>query len=148
MTMKKLIRPVLFVALLCLNLFAFATDSTIVRFDINTVRINDTENMLSIKATVAQGVKLYGLQQSAADQLYSSISFDSSFAKYLNGTIEEKGIKNIEKDASIGADVSYYSDSVLWRQKIKINSTDSLLLKGNINYFYKKGAVITAPFCN
>ena len=137
--MKKFFRAVLWVCFLFLSLDSRATDSANVRFDINTVQLSETEKVLTIKATALPGIKLYGLQQSADDVLYSSVSFDSAFNNYLSGVVEETGNKNTEKDLSVDANVSYYSDSVLWRQKISIKSTDSMVLKGVINYLYKKG---------
>ncbi|HKH60243.1 MAG TPA: cytochrome c biogenesis protein CcdA [Flavitalea sp.] len=137
--MKKFFRAALWVCFLFLSLDSRATDSANVRFDINTVQLSETEKVLTIKAIALPGIKLYGLQQSADDVLYSSVSFDSAFSKYLSGVVEETGNKNTEKDLSVDANVSYYSDSVLWRQKISIKSTDSMVLKGVINYLYKKG---------
>jgi len=137
--MKKFFRAALWVCFLFLSLDSRATDSANVRFDINTVQLSETEKVLTIKAIALPGIKLYGLQQSADDVLYSSVSFDSAFNKYLSGVVEETGNKNTEKDLSVDANVSYYSDSVLWRQKISIKSTDSMVLKGVINYLYKKG---------
>src|SRR5215203_1926334 len=138
MTMK-FIRFVLCCCFLLHGTLLWANDSAIVRFDINRVQLNGSQQALTIKAIVSPDVKLYGLQQSGNDVLFSSISFDSTSTKYLDGIVQEKGTKQTEKDLSVDASVSYYSDSVLWQQALLLNTTDSFLLKGNINYFYKKG---------
>src|SRR5215203_5133671 len=138
MTMK-FIRVVLCFCLLVSGTVLWANDSAIVRFDINTIQLNRSQQAVTIKAIVSPDVKLYGLQQSGNDVLFSSISFDSTSTKYLDGVVQEKGAKQTEKDLSVDASVSYYSDSVLWQQALLLNTTDSFLLKGNITYFYKKG---------
>src|SRR5215204_5630068 len=138
MTMK-FIRIVLCFCFLASGTLLWANDSAIVRFNINTVQLNGSQQALTIKAIVSPNVKLYSLQQSGNDVLFSSISFDSTSTKYLDGVVQEKGAKQTEKDLSVDASVSYYSDSVLWQQALLLSTTRSFLLKGNINYFYKKG---------
>ena len=128
------------IAVLCfIALNASATDSTGIKWGYVQERINNNEVLLSIKATVPPGMKLYGLNKSDADALYSSISFDSSVNKYLAGTVIENGASKSENDASINAVVTYYKDSVLWQQKVNAKNTDSLVLKGTVTYLYKKG---------
>ena len=102
-------------------------------------RINDREVLLTIKATVPEGIKLYSLQQSENDALYSSIAFDSAAKKYLAEPVVEKGNKQSEKDPSLEAMVNFFSDSVLWQQKVNVEAADSVLLKGAVSYLYKKG---------
>jgi len=136
--MKKFVRTALALCFLLLGSFSWASDSAIVRFDINTVQLNDKEQVLSIKAIVSPDVKLYGLQQPGNDVLFSSISFDSVFKGYLAGAVHEKGKMLKEMDSSVASTVSYYSDTVLWQQKLAVSVDDSFILKGTINYFYKK----------
>jgi thiol:disulfide interchange protein DsbD len=71
--------------------------------------------------------------------LYSTITFDSIAAPFLTGSLLQKGTVYTEKDAAVSASVHYFSDSVLWQQKIKAGISDSFLLKGTVNYLYKKG---------
>lgn len=122
-----------------ISLSAHAADTAAVHFTFDKQRINDNEILLTIKASVCQGIKLYALQQSQSDALYSTISFDSSASKYLLEKPVEKGIPVTEKDAAVDATVHYYTDSILWQQKIKAGVNDSLVLKGVVNFFYKKG---------
>jgi cytochrome c biogenesis protein CcdA/thioredoxin-related protein len=135
----KFIRVILSFCFLLFGMLSWANDSAIVRFDISTTQLNGSQKALTIKAFVSPDVRLYGLQQSGNDVLFSSISFDSTSTKYLDGVVKEKGTKQTEKDLSVDASVSYFSDSVIWQQALLLNTTDSLILKGNINYFYKKG---------
>lgn len=128
----------------CLQLAAltvFASDSTTakVQLSFDQQRLNDREVLLSIKALVAPGIKLYALQQSDTEALYSTISFDSAAQKYLLGPIAEKGSRQAETDPAVQTLVHYYKDSVLWQQKIAAKTGDSLVLKGNLAYLYKRG---------
>ena len=126
----------------CIQLFAFvasASDSTDIKFVTNEERLNDKEVLLYFKAIVAPGIKLYGLQKAESDPLYSSLAFDSVVAKYAAGRPLEKGVARTEKDASVDAVVTYYTDSLIWQQKLNVNATDSLVVKGLVNYFYKRG---------
>ena len=137
--MRIIFRICVIAVLHCIGLHVSAADSTGIRWGYVQERINDNEVLLSIKAIVPPGVKLYGLSKTAADALYSSIAFDSSANKYLAGKLVENGASKSENDASINAVVNYFKDSVLWQQKINAKNTDSLVLKGTVTYLYKKG---------
>ena len=95
--------------------------------------------MLTIKAAVKPGIKLYAVRQNTPDAIGSSIVFDTIFSKWLNGAVIEKTDPKAEKDATLNTEVKYFSDSALWQQKVKANATDSVLLKGTISYMYKEG---------
>ncbi|HLF45444.1 MAG TPA: cytochrome c biogenesis protein CcdA [Chitinophagaceae bacterium] len=126
----------------CLHLFGLsvsAKDSTDIKLAFSQERISDKEVLLSIKAIIAPGVKLYCLQKSGSDALYSTIAFDSVANMYVTGTLVEKGTAKTERDPSVDAVVSYFTDSVLWQQKLTLSAADSLFLKGTASYFYKKG---------
>jgi thiol:disulfide interchange protein len=136
---KKLIAASLVLLLTSIAFPLYAGDSADVKLRFDKQRINEREIVLSIRAIIPGGVKLYGLQQPENDVLYSSITFDSSAKKYLAETVTENGRKQVEKDPSVDASVHYFSDSVVWQQKLKLNADDSLLLKGAVTYLYKKG---------
>ena len=127
--------------LACLLVFTFqlqANDSTLVKWSFENERISDTEVLLSIRASVS-GAKLYSLQKTEDDALYSTITFDTTAIKLLSGKLVEKGTIHQERDQIIEADVSYFTDTVLWQQKILIDAEDSALLKGSVSYMYKSG---------
>lgn len=129
-----------FVAFLhAISFSANAADSTGIKLVFDKQRLNDKEVVLSIKALIPAGVKLYSLQKTESDVLYSSITFDSSAKAYLADSVVERGSRQSERDASVEAVVSYYADSVLWQQKVNASTADSLLLKGTVSYLYKKG---------
>jgi thiol:disulfide interchange protein len=137
--MKEIYVVCLSVCLLFSALFTSAADSTGVNLSYNKQRVNDTEVLLSIKAVVSPGVKLYAIQKSEGDALYSTIEFDSSDTKYLSGKVIEKGASYSEKDSSVSAVVNYFRDSVLWQQRIKAKNTDIFVLRGTVACFIKKG---------
>jgi thiol:disulfide interchange protein DsbD len=137
--MRKLLRQCLLAAVLLFALEAAGQDLPGVHFSFDKARINDKEVVVSIKANIPAGIKLYALQKKGDDVLYSSIAFDSAFKKYLAGSVDEKGTVRSEQDPSASAAVSYFSDSVLWQQKLQVSNKDSLVLKGTLSYLYKEG---------
>ena len=65
----------------------FSQDSSSVSFSYNTQRINDSEVVLSIKGKIPAGVKLFALQKSPDDIMYSSVHFDSSVSSRLMDSV-------------------------------------------------------------
>ncbi|QNA45976.1 protein-disulfide reductase DsbD family protein [Lacibacter sediminis] len=116
-----------------------AEDSTAVAIGYSKQRISDKEVLLSLHINIKPGVKFFALQKKEEDVLFSTVTFDSSANNYLSGTVTEKGTKKTELDASTQAQVEYFSDSVVWEQKINANEADSFLVKGTINYLFAKG---------
>lgn len=127
------------VALLC-SFLVFAQDSSQIRFTYGQQRVSDKEVALTITAHVVQsGVKLFPLQKSPEDLVYSQVLFDTSSQKYLKGAVTEKGDAKKEQDAALQAEVSFIGDSVQWTQEIHLDKTDSVVIRGSVNYMYKAG---------
>ncbi len=80
------------------------------------------------------------MQHSPNDVLYSSISFDPSQKKLLRDSLFHKGDEQKATDPSLNSEVHYYTDSVVWKQKVAASLSDSFLLKGMVSYMYQKGA--------
>ncbi|HEY6505815.1 MAG TPA: cytochrome c biogenesis protein CcdA [Chitinophagaceae bacterium] len=116
-----------------------AQDTKPVNFSYNKERTNGDEVLLTIKAAVKPGIKLYAVEQASPDAVASTIEFDPAFSKYLDGKIIETKGSKAEKDTTLNTEVNYFTDSTLWQQKIKINANDSVVLKGTISYMYKEG---------
>ena len=119
---------------------AFSQDSSAVNLSYDYQRSNDSEIIFNIHAKINPGIKLFALQHSPDDVLYSSIQFDSSAKKLLKDPITFKGNEQKAKDASVQSEVHFFTDSVEWQQKILASVTDSFLLKGKVTYLYQKGA--------
>ncbi len=132
------------ISLACfLNCYCFfslnAQDANPVNFTYAKERTNDDEVLLTIKAAVKPGIKLYALLQTNPDAIGSSIVFDTVFSKWLSGAVIEKPDAKAEKDVTLNAEVKYFTDSALWQQKVKVDAADSVVLKGTISYMYKEG---------
>ena len=137
--MLRLLRYLSALAFFILPLLIQAQDKSPVSLRYDKQRVNDTTVILSFHASVKPGVRLFRLQQSKDDALYSEIAFDSIYQKYLSGSITEKGKWQTEQDNALGVKVSFFTDSVEWQQAVKVRSTDSVVLKGNLRFMYKSG---------
>jgi len=111
-----------------------------VQFTYNTQRLNDSEVVVTINGKINPGIKLFALQQSSGDALYSTIQFDSSVKKLLIDSVVQKGTEQKATDPSLKSVVHFFTDSVIWQQKLSASLTDSFLVKGEISYMYQKGA--------
>jgi thiol:disulfide interchange protein DsbD len=116
-----------------------AQDANPVGFSFTKERTSPDEVLLTIKAAVKPGIKLYAVQQSTADGVGSSIVFDTVFSKYLDGAVVENAGFISEKDSTLDVEVKYFTDSALWQQRVKVKTNDSVALKGTISYMYKDG---------
>ncbi|MDQ2719652.1 MAG: thioredoxin family protein [Bacteroidota bacterium] len=132
----------LFAALLCLffTVNVFSQDSSPVHISYDYQRANDSEILFNIHAKIDQGIKLFTLQHSADDVLYSTIQFDSLTNKILKDSVSFKGKEQKVIDATLQSEVHFFTDSVLWQQRISASPKDSFLLKGTLSYMIQKGA--------
>ncbi len=130
----------LFIVSLLLSLTIAAQEQP-VQFNFNKVDIGKGEFILNITAKPAPGIKLLSIQKlSGSLPVNTVISFDSVIQKYLLDSITETGKPVTEKDTALdNATIKFYTDSLQWTQKIKLNPGDSIRIIGNINYYYKKG---------
>src|SRR4051812_47236186 len=99
--MNKFLHIVLGFILVLASLTATASDSTDIAFHITKTRINDSNVLLRIEATIPVSAKLYALQSTQNNTLYSAVEFDSAVNKHLSGVWEEKGARRIEQDSSV-----------------------------------------------
>src|SRR3954453_12665076 len=135
--MMKPVWVFFYVLLICFaTLQTSAQQGNPIQFKYDKVQ-KDEAVTLSLKALIQPGVKLYSIRKTSEDAPYSSISFDSTANKYLQDSVEENGKAQTETDTTFHAQVKYYTDSVVWLQKVK--ASDSAVLKGTISYMYKKG---------
>ena len=134
----------LIISLFFLSLNMAAQDQSPVQFDFEKQNIGNGEFVLKIKATPAKGVQLFSIQKISDDlPVNTSFQFDSSILKYLTDTLAESGAMKTSPDPALNNVVTkFYTDSVIWLQKIKISEGDSIRVKGTINFYYKKGESI------
>lgn len=137
--MCKLIRAGIYIVLLLFSLSVLAQDTMPVSFRYDKERVSAKEVIVKIHAAVKPGIYLYALQQSPDDALFSVITFDSASAKYTSAAIVEQGKIQSVKDGTLGTNVRFVTDSLVWQQRMNVSAIDSILLKGTITYMYKKG---------
>src|SRR6185312_6020377 len=137
--MKKFTWVVALLGFLFISSNVFSQDTTGVSFSFNTQRLNDSEVVISIKGKINPGIKLFSLQKSPEDALYSTIQFDSFVKKLLRDSIMQKGDEQNAVDASLHSDVHFFKDSVEWQQKVSASLSDSFLVKGKVSYMTQKG---------
>ena len=118
-----------------------AQDQQPVQFSFNKEDKGNGEFILHITAKPAPGIKLFSIQKISDDlPVNTTITFDSTIKKYLSDSVIEKGNLQTKTDAALNnVAIKFYTDSLQWQQKIKLNSGDSIRIIGNINYYYQKG---------
>ncbi|MEO7316052.1 MAG: cytochrome c biogenesis protein CcdA [Ginsengibacter sp.] len=127
-----------FLSILFFTNTAFSQDSA-VTFKYSYERLNNDEVVLNIKGKVAPGIKLFALQKSPEDIMYSTLKFDPATAERKKGEpTQTQTVKN-EAHPELG-ELHYLTDSVGWQQVLKATPTDSFLVKGNVSYMYQEGA--------
>jgi thiol:disulfide interchange protein DsbD len=136
---KKFVRLFALPVLLLISSKVLSQDSTGVSFSFAANRINDSEVVISIKGKINPDIKLYALQQSPEDALYSSIQFDSSVKKLLRNSVVQKGNEQRIMDTTLQSEVHFFQDSVDWQQKVAASPSDSFLVKGKVSYMTQKG---------
>src|SRR5690348_2512783 len=137
--MKKFTWLCALVGLLFISSDVFSQDTTGVNFSFTTHRINDSMAVISINGKINPGIKVYALQQSPDDALYSSIQFDSSVQNLLRSAVTQKGNEQSMMDTALQSEVHFFKDSVDWQQKIAASPSDSFLVKGKVSYMTQKG---------
>jgi thiol:disulfide interchange protein len=118
-----------------------AQDQQPVQFSFSKEEKGNGAFILHITAKPSAGIKLFSIQK-VSDELpvNTTIQFDSTIKKYLADSVQEKGNLQTEKDAGLNnSTIKFYTDSVQWSQNVQLHTGDSIRIKGNINYYYKKG---------
>ncbi len=116
----------------------FAQDSA-VKFNYSYERINNDEVVLKIRGKISPGIKLFALQKSEDDILYSTLKLDEDISDRKKGDpTQEKEVQK-ETNPELG-ELHFLTDSVEWQQVLKASPTDSFLVKGDISYMYQEGA--------
>jgi len=118
---------------------AYSQNSQPVQFSFSTRHVNDSIAYLQIKAKIAPGIKLFALQNSPEDLVYSTLSFDSSIKSKIAGKPDFEGNLHKEKDPALDGEIQFFTDSVVWNQPLLAKPTDSFLVIGKVDFMYKKG---------
>jgi len=114
-----------------------------VQFLFNTLRVNDSLVLLSIKVTIEKGTQIFSVKKRGEDDVFiSSIFLDSNATRFqkLTDTSTEKGnLLLVLETANSTSKYRVYEDSVTFLFPLHINSNDSVILKGSFNWLGKSG---------
>jgi DsbC/DsbD-like thiol-disulfide interchange protein len=113
-------RKYLLLSLLCIvSVCAKAQIEHPVKWSYASKRINKTEALVFLKASIADGWHIYSTHQKDGGPVKTSIAFNKSPAYQLLGEITEpKPLSKFEKSFGIG--VTYFENSAVFTQKIKL----------------------------
>ncbi len=133
-----------FTGIFCLVSIFFAQAQQPVQFYFDKVKNAAGEFELRVKAKPEKGIRLFSVQPISADlPVNTSISFDTAAKRFLADSINETGTMQTAVEPGLNnATIKFYTDSVEWIQKIKLQQGDSTRIIGSINYYYKKGESI------
>lgn len=123
--------------LLLFSLPAFTQEKPLT-FSFEKDTLSASEFNLRIKAGIPKGVKLFSTKKISEDlPVNTVIEFDTAQKKYLVDSLQEKGAAKSAAFPDINnAQITYYTDSVEWVQKVKVNPGDSIRLKGTVTYWF------------
>lgn len=128
--MKKLL--VLATALV-ISAGAFAQIEAPVKWSYAAKKLNGTEAVVFLKATMQKGWHIYSLNVKDGGPIKTSFTFLPSKEYSLIGRISEPTpVTKYEKAFSMN--VSYFENSVVFQQKIHLKSTKASVVKGKLEY--------------
>lgn len=131
---KKLVSLLLIAA--GISAHSRAQDAPVVAF--GKERLNDSTVRLFFDVKAPSGSRIYRLPD-GQDVLYSEIEFDSASRGYVKGKPSSEVAPLQERDEALEAQTFFHQDSVRWIQDISISSADSVVLKGELRFMYKRG---------
>ena len=131
---KKILSLLLFAA--GISAHSLAQEAPVVGFQ--KERLNDSTVRLYFDVKGSSGTRIYRLPE-GQDVLYSDIEFDSSSRPYITGKPSSMVAPLQERDEALEAQTFFHQDSVRWRQDVRISTTDSVVLKGELRFMYKRG---------
>ncbi|HEY2583332.1 MAG TPA: protein-disulfide reductase DsbD domain-containing protein [Mucilaginibacter sp.] len=121
------------VAVLMISIGAYAQIEAPIKWSYGAKKISSTEAIIFLKATIQDGWHIYSQNVKDGGPIKTSFTFTPSNAYSLVGkTSEPTPVTKYEKSFSMN--VSYFEKSVIFQQKIKLNSPDALVVKGQLEY--------------
>ena len=127
--MKKVL--IAFAAVL-LSASTYAQIESHVKWAEGVKKISATEAVILIKATIDEGWHVYSVNQKDGGPVKTTITFNPSKDFSLVGkATEPKPITKYEQ--SFGMNVSYFENSVIFQQKIKLKAKQAVV-KGKIEF--------------
>lgn len=114
------------------KVLAQGTDSILFHYAVE--RIDTHAVWFTMKAPLPKGLHLYSLITDPEKQVGSFLKFDTVLRSRIRGGVSEAYISTGGWDSALSVPIHYFTDSVVWRQKLNIADTDSLLIKGSLIY--------------
>lgn len=112
-----------------------------VQFSFETAKDAAGSFQLIIKGKIAQGAKLLSTDSiKGLEGVQTSITFDSTSQKRITGPITFLTQPKKEKSAALGgAEINYFTDSVVWVQNVAVTKGDSFRIKGKVASYVLTG---------
>jgi DsbC/DsbD-like thiol-disulfide interchange protein len=127
--MKKLL---FLTALIAMSAGAFAQIEAPVKWSYASKKISSTEAVVFLKATMQKGWHIYSLNVEDGP-IKTSFDFSPSKEYSLIGKPSEpKPISHYDKNFKIN--VTYFENTVIFQQKIKLKSPKASVIKGKLEY--------------
>lgn len=128
--MKKLL---LLITVIMMSAGAYAQIEAPVKWSYGAKRISATEAVVFLKATIDQGWHIYSQNIKDGGPIKTSFTFAASPTYVLVGkTVEPTPATKYEKSFSM--DVSYFENSVIFQQKVKLKSAGAVVVKGSLEF--------------
>lgn len=138
--MKQFVKGFLVTVLLLSQINTIAQLSP-VQFLFKSNRNKEGKASVEISAKISDTLKLFTVLKAKPDEAFiTTIEFDSSSKKYLQGNLQEIGnLQTLTDVASDNQPIRFFTDSVLWVQPLNISNSDSAVIKGTITWLGKSG---------
>ncbi len=112
---------------------AFAQIEAPVKWSYAAKKINSTEAVVFLKATMQKGWHIYSLNVEDGGPIKTSFDFTPSKEYSLIGkTSEPKPLSHYDKNFRVN--VTYFENTVVFQQKIKLKSAKASAVKGKLEY--------------
>ncbi|MGZ3767706.1 MAG: protein-disulfide reductase DsbD domain-containing protein [Mucilaginibacter sp.] len=126
-------RILLLITVMALATGAFAQIEKPVKWSYAAKRINSTEAVVFLRATIDQGWHIYSQNVKDGGPIKTSFTFTPSKAYALVGKTAEPTPVTKFEDA-FKMNVSYFEKTVTFQQKIKLKSATATSVKGQLEY--------------
>lgn len=128
--MKK---AMLLITVLLISAGAFAQIEKPVKWSYAAKRLNKTEAIIFLRATIQDGWHIYSQNVKDGGPIKTSFTFSPSKEYVLVGKTAEPTPVTKFEDA-FKMDVSYFENTVTFQQKVKLKSANVAAIKGQLEY--------------
>ena len=129
--MKKF--TLLFISVLVVTV-AFCQAENPVQWSFASVKKADKLYEVTLTATFAKPWHIYSQTTPAGGPVPTQITFKANPLVVLDGAIKETGSLQTIHDENFGVDVKYYSDKVVFTQKVKLKALVKTHASGTLEY--------------